>query len=347
MDRRADAPGGERSAPAAVWLAIVAALILAMVVVGGATRVTGSGLSITQWKPVSGVVPPLTRPAWVHLFDLYQATPQYRLLNRGMSLVEFQTIFWWEWSHRLLGRLVGFAFLAPFVALVALKRLPRRLIWRCILLFGLGGLQGAVGWWMVQSGLENRTSVAPERLATHLGLALALCAAIVWTALEAWSGPNRRRLAAHKGWRMAGAGVLAGVFCQCLLGAFVAGNHAGLVDADWPLMAGRWIPADYWQGGIWPTLAHGPAAVQFNHRLMAYALLIFVSVVAMAAWRDSAVARLRPLAGGLALGLVFQAALGVAALLLVVPPGLAILHQLTAALLLVLATALAWTTRRV
>ena len=177
-----------RSRPAAVWLFGVALLVLAMVVVGGATRLTGSGLSITQWKPVAGALPPMTAEAWARDFGLYRATPQYRLVNRGMSLGEFKFIFWWEWAHRLLGRLAGAAFAIPFVVFLAARRLPRRLIWRCGVLLGLGGCRALVGWWMVESGLEARIAVAPERLAIHLGLALLLLGALIWTGLEAWAG---------------------------------------------------------------------------------------------------------------------------------------------------------------
>src|SRR5258708_15577837 len=237
------------SRPAAIWLIAVAALVVAMVVVGGATRATGSGLSITQWKPVSGVIPPLSNAAWEQVFQLYRATLQYQVLNRGMTLAQFQTIYWWEWALRLLGRLLGLAFFAPFLVLLALRRLPRRLIWRCVLLFALGGLQGLVGWWMVKSGLEARTSVAPERLAAHLGLALLLFTALVWTALEAWFGPSVEGTRSRSpGWVWASALFLAAVFLQCLLGPLVAGNHAGLINADWPLMAGRAVPTDYLRG---------------------------------------------------------------------------------------------------
>jgi cytochrome c oxidase assembly protein subunit 15 len=248
---RADQPSPERSKSAAVWLAAVAAMIAAMVVVGGATRVTGSGLSITEWRPVSGVIPPLTHHAWDDMFALYRQTPQYRLLNRGMSLAQFQGIFWWEWAHRLLGRLVGVVFLVPFLVLVAARRLPKRLIWRCAILFALGGVQGGVGWWMVKSGLEARTSVAPERLAAHLGLALLLMCACVWTALEAWFGRRAAQRAAAPRLSAITAMFLVLVFVQCLLGALVAGNHAGLVDADWPLMGGQLIPNDYLAGSVW------------------------------------------------------------------------------------------------
>jgi len=335
----------QTSRATAVWLAGVAAVVLAMVVVGGATRVTGSGLSITEWRPISGAIPPLSHADWARVFDLYRATPQYRLTNQGMSLGQFQSIFWWEWVHRLLGRLLGVVFLIPFLVLLVRRRLPRRLTWRCVGLFALGGLQGAVGWWMVKSGLENRTSVAPERLATHLGLALLLFAALVWTALEAWSGPRRRSGQVEPGWIRASGLFLAAVYLQCLLGALVAGNHAGLVNADWPLMAGRLFPSDYWQGSVWATLAHGAAAVQFNHRLWAYGLLAAGLAMAAASLRSGGEA-VRPITAAIAVLLLAQVGLGIAALLLTVPLPLAMLHQFTAVTILGAATILAWRARR-
>ena len=176
-----------RSRPVAIWLFAVAALVLAMVVVGGATRLTGSGLSITQWKPVSGALPPMTDQAWARAFGQYRATPQYRLVNAGMSLGEFQFIYWWEWAHRLFGRAVGAAFAVPFVAfLAAADALPGRLIWRCVLLLGLGGLQGLVGWWMVKSGLEARVSVAPRAAGGAPRPGASSCSA-------PWSGRRWRR----------------------------------------------------------------------------------------------------------------------------------------------------------
>jgi cytochrome c oxidase assembly protein subunit 15 len=335
------AKGPDCSRAVAAWLVVVAFLVLAMVVVGGATRVTGSGLSITQWKPVTGAIPPLSSEAWNNAFSLYRQTPQYRLQNTGISLGQFQSIYWWEWTHRLLGRIVGLAFLGPFLVLLAARRIPRRLVWRCVVLFVLGGLQGAVGWWMVQSGLEARTSVAPERLAVHLGLALVLFSASIWTALEAWFGPSPQS-SRSSGWAWASGSFLAAVFGQCLLGALVAGNHAGLANADWPLMAGRWFPMDYWQGSLWSTLAHGMAAVQFNHRLVAYGLLASGLAMAALAWRTP----MRPLALLVVGLLVSQAVLGVVLLITTVPLGLAMLHQFIAASLLAAATALAWRAQR-
>src|SRR5579859_7160449 len=192
---------GGRSRPVAAWLFGVALVVLAMVVVGGATRLTGSGLSITEWQPVSGIAPPLSDAAWKQDFARYRATPQYQRVNRGMSLAAFKTIFWWEWTHRLLGRLAGAAFAIPFVAFLATRSIPARLVWRCAILLALGALQGLAGWWMVVSGLEDRVTVAPERLAIHLGLALVLLSALVWTGMEAWSGQPRARGALQDGWR--------------------------------------------------------------------------------------------------------------------------------------------------
>jgi cytochrome c oxidase assembly protein subunit 15 len=337
---------GDRSRLVALWLMAVAAFVFLMVVVGGATRLTGSGLSITEWKPVSGALPPLTDRAWAELFHKYQASSQYRLINQGLSLEAFKPLFWWEWGHRLLGRTVGLVFAAPFVVLLILRRIPRRLIGRCVLLLALGGLQGLAGWWMVKSGLEGRASVAPERLAVHLGLALALLMALVWTALEAWEGPPAPAARRRPAGRWLFALFTAGVYLQCLMGALVAGNGGGLVDNDWPLMGGRLAPDDYWRGGVWATIAHGPSAVQFNHRLLAYGLLAGGVALAAAAWRSGPVALTRLTLACVGL-LTLQAGLGVATLLSGDPPGLALAHQANAALLLGAAAALAWRARRV
>ena len=257
----------DRSRPVAIWLFIVAAMVFAMVVVGGATRLTDSGLSITEWKPIMGALPPMSEQAWRESFELYKQIPQYQLVNPDMSLEAFKGIFWWEWAHRLLGRVVGMAFAIPFVVFLIRKDIPRRLIWRCAAMLGLGGLQGLIGWWMVSSGLSERVSVAPERLMTHLGLALALFVVLIWTALDAWNGsPRVEERSPWRGWALA---FLGAVFFQSLLGALVAGNDAGLVYNDWPLMNGRLFPSDYVGAGFWGTLAHSQAAVQFNHRIFA------------------------------------------------------------------------------
>jgi len=338
--------GGSRSV--CLWLFVVAGFVFTMVVVGGATRLTGSGLSITEWKPVTGAIPPLDEAAWAAAFDKYRASSQYHLINQGISLANFKVLYWWEWAHRLLGRWVGVVFAAPFIAFLALRRLPRPLIGRCFLLLGLGGLQGLVGWWMVESGLEGRASVAPERLLAHLGLALLLLAALVWTALDAGFGvapPDRSRRQDAWGW--ATLGFAGFVFFQCLLGALVAGNAAGLIDNDWPLMGGRVFPADYWQSDFWTTLAHGRPSVQFNHRLIAYGLIAYgLGLAVVGVRRRSQLPAVAPLAMLCAGLLLAQAGLGVATLLLGDPLVLALGHQANAALLLVSATALAWQSHR-
>jgi cytochrome c oxidase assembly protein subunit 15 len=332
----------DRSRPVAIWLFAVAFLVFCMVVVGGATRLTGSGLSITEWKPVTGAIPPLSQHAWLAEFQKYQRIPQYRFVNQGMTLAAFKGIYWWEWTHRLLGRLLGVVFAVPFVVFLALRQLHGRMIWRCVILFALGGLQGLVGWWMVASGLEGRVSVAPERLATHLGLALILYCALIYTGWEAWSGPGRPSYRPR--WPLAAAAMMAMVYLQCLLGALVAGNQAGLVYNDWPLMAGQVFPRGYVDGGFWRSLLHSQAAVQFNHRLGAYVLLAMALGFGVAAARDRTLARpVRGLFVAMGVLVCLQALLGITTLMLQAPLGLSALHQAMAAI--VLATAVTLTRR--
>lgn len=335
----------DRSRPVAIWLFLVAALVLAMVVVGGATRLTNSGLSITEWRPVTGAIPPLSEADWASEFQKYKSIPQYQQVNRGMSLAAFKEIYWWEWGHRFLGRLVGAAFAIPFAAFLLLRRMPRRLVGRGWALLALGGLQGAVGWWMVASGLSERVSVAPERLMTHLGLAFFLLAALLWTGLEAWNGPPRRQ--ARNAWTATALVMAVLVYLQILLGALVAGNDAGYVLTDWPLMGGRLFPADYAGRGLWGTLAHSVAAVQLHHRLGAYLLCLCALGVAVACLRSHAVSRqVRGLGLALAAGVFCQAALGIWTLVSVVPLSLGLAHQVSAALVFGLATSFLWASRR-
>ena len=336
----------ETSRPVAVWLFAVAAMVFAMVVLGGSTRLTGSGLSITEWRPVTGVLPPLSQHAWLDEFHKYQQIPQYKLINRGMTLAAFQGIYWWEWAHRLLGRLIGVAFVGPLVWFLAARQIPRRLVWRTWVLLALGGLQGLVGWWMVASGLEDRVSVAPERLAVHLGLALVLFCLLIWTGLEAWFGAGRPNFDGR--WGRPAAAVAGLVFLQIMLGALVAGDRAGLVYNDWPLMNGRIFPADYLEGGgLLHALLHSQAAVQFNHRIGAYLLVLCALGAAVLAARPRALPR-----GTAAFALTFaglvllQACLGVITLVSRAPLGLALAHQCLAAVVLASALTLAWRVRR-
>jgi heme a synthase len=336
----------DRSRAVAIWLFAVAALVIAMVVVGGATRLTGSGLSITEWKPIKGVIPPLNLAEWQAEFARYRQIPQYRLLNRGMDLAQFQSIYWWEWSHRLLGRLIGVVFFVPFVWFAVRREINRRMAWRLAILFVLGALQGLVGWWMVASGLEGRVYVAPERLMTHLGLAFALLGALVWTALDAGAGWARQTLPSP--WGARALWLVGLIYLQVLLGALVAGNHAGLVYNDWPLMGGRLLPADYAGPGLWATLAHSPGAVQLHHRLMAYLVLVVALAFAATAWRTSYLAREAKVMAVVAAGaVVIQALLGIATLMTAVPFALGMIHQLMAAITFALAVAFAWRVRRI
>lgn len=332
-----------RSRAVALWLFAVAGLVFAMVVIGGVTRLTGSGLSITEWKPILGAIPPLNEADWREAFARYREIPQYRQVNAGMSLGEFQGIYWWEWLHRFVGRLIGLAFALPFLVFLALRKLPRRLIWRCAALLGLGGLQGVIGWWMVTSGLTERVDVAPERLATHLGLALLILAGLIWTGLEAWNGPEPSRSPA--GWGRGAALLLAAVFLQCLLGGLVAGAKAGMVYTDWPLMNGRfWPPVDWSLGAA--AFLHDQALVQFVHRIWAYALLALGTVYAVQAYRWRLAEGTGFWAYGLALALWCQAALGVLTLIHAVPLALGALHQAGAAVTLAVATINLWVVLR-
>ncbi len=313
----------------AVWLLGVAALVFAMVVVGGATRLTDSGLSITEWRPVTGAVPPLSAADWETEFAKYRASPEYQVVNQGMTLAGFKTIYWWEWGHRFLGRIIGLAYGLPFLVFLALRRIPKRLLPHTAVLLALGGLQGFIGWWMVSSGLADRVDVAPERLTTHLGLALVIFMGLVWTGLEAWRGPQQR---VRSAWGAAAGALLALTFVQILLGGLVAGNDAGLVHTDWPLMSGRLLPEDYDNGSLWMTAVHGRAATQLHHRIGAYLLFGAAAALALAAWRARSAVRVPALAFA---GLVTaQAALGIATLMTLVPLGLGALHQAGAVVVL-------------
>ncbi len=312
------------------WLLAIAAVILGMITVGGLTRITGSGLSITEWDVIMGAIPPLNDAEWHDAFAKYQRIPQYIHENAGMSLEAFKGIFWWEWAHRLLGRLLGILFFVPFVWFAWVGAIKRAEWPRMIVLFLLGGLQGAVGWWMVQSGLETRVSVSQYRLAIHLGVALILLVAMVWTALGYLRTTEPRTAKLPRGPIL----IAVLVYMQMLLGALVAGLHAGLIYNTWPSMDGRFAPEDLFAlSPWWINLFENPGTAQFDHRIGAYVVAIGIFVLW---WRERG--RLTGLArrSGNALLHVtlFQIALGIATLLLQAPEFLAAAHQLTAALLL-------------
>ncbi len=320
-----------------LWLFAVAGLVLAMVLVGGATRLTESGLSITEWQPVVGVVPPLTAAQWQAEFHRYQEIPQYGAIHEGMSLAAFKTIFWWEWTHRLIGRLIGVIFLLPLLWFLWRGWIGRGLRGRLWLIFGLGALQGAVGWWMVASGLVHRIEVSQYRLATHLVLACIIYIAILWTALrlgESASQPAASRI------RISAVGLVLLVLAQIYLGALVAGSRAGYAYNTWPLIDGAFIPDASYLFSLapgWRNFFENVLTIQFDHRMLAYTLWLcaawhLVDVLRARAARATAV-------GALALfaAVTVQATLGIATLLLVVPLPLALAHQGTAMIVLTIA----------
>lgn len=323
----------------AIWLFVCAAMVFAMIVVGGVTRLTGSGLSITEWQPIMGAIPPLNHAEWMEAFEKYKAIPQYKLVNAGMSLAEFQGIFWWEWLHRVIGRLIGVVFAVPFFVFLVFRKMPARLAWRSLVLLVLGGLQGLIGWWMVSSGLSERVDVAPERLMIHLGLALLIFSGLIWTGLEAWSGQRYNR--APTGWSWGAALLLIGVFLQCLLGALVAGSKAGMVYTDWPMMNGAVFPPVEWGQGVL-TFLHDQGLVQFNHRIGAYILLVATTLYAVHAWRWRLAEGSAAGAYSLAAAVWLQAGLGVFTLIHAVPITLGVLHQAVAAVVLGAATVNCW-----
>ena len=329
MSERISAPGRQRVVR--LWLYAVAAMIFLTLVVGGATRLTESGLSITEWKPVTGVLPPLSEDSWQGEFAKYRAIPQYQQINRGMSLDEFKTIYWWEWSHRLLARSTGAVFLLPFLFFLWRGWIPPPLRTRLWLIFGAGAALGAVGWWMVASGLVGRTSVSQYRLAFHLTLACLIYAAVVWTARQTSAQDSRRaRLAATPLVRNGGVVLMALVLFQIYLGALVAGLRAGLAYNTWPLIDGAIIPAAdrLWSDvPVWRNLFENVLTVQFNHRMVAYAVWLAAIAHLWSAYSTAADARYRHGALVLALLVTAQAILGVLTLLHVVPLGLAIAHQ--------------------
>jgi heme a synthase len=315
------------------WLWTVAALVLLMIVVGGATRLTGSGLSITEWRPFMGAIPPLSEAAWLSEFEKYRTISQYQLLNKGMSLAEFKVIYWWEWGHRQLGRFIGFAYFAPYLWFVVRGTLRGRLAVWLLFVGALGGFQARIGWIMVASGLqEGMIAVAPVKLALHLTTAFVILACLVWTARALRPAVGDAAAPAGAAWR---ARIIVGLLIlQIALGALVAGSKSGLTYNTWPLMDGALVPpaASLFSATPWiENFVANPTLVQFNHRMTAYLLL------AVVAWHAFASRGTRAGRGAahVAAGMALQAAVGIATLLLVVPLWAGLLHQLLGALLLV------------
>ncbi|HHW34295.1 MAG TPA: heme A synthase [Paracoccus solventivorans] len=332
-------PKGARGA-IRIWLVALFVMVAAMIALGGATRLTGSGLSITEWKPVTGALPPSGQAAWEEEFAKYQAIPQFRVDNPTMDLAGFKRIYWWEWAHRQLGRAVGLVWALGFLFFWASGRMPAGWAPRLLVLGALGGLQGAVGWWMVSSGLvEGMTAVASYRLAVHLGLAFAILGVIAWQVLQL-SRPDAQLLRARRAgepklFSMA-TGLMHLAFVQILLGALVAGIDAGRQYTGWPKMGGEWIPAAIWDAGLgWRNFFENAATVQFTHRMVGYLLAVFAVVVWLRARRSP-----HPVTRGAFTAMIaavgLQIALGIVTVIHGAPLGEALAHQLGAVALFVL-----------
>jgi cytochrome c oxidase assembly protein subunit 15 len=320
-----------------LWLYAVAALIFAMVLVGGATRLTESGLSIVEWKPVTGALPPMGEGAWQAEFDKYKTIPQFQHRNSDMTLAQFKTIFWWEWAHRLMGRLIGAAFLLPFLWFLAKGWIGPGLRGRLWAIFGLGALQGAIGWWMVASGLTERVEVSQYRLATHLILACVIFAATLWTASRLRA---RAPIDVPPRIRIGALALLVLVLLQVYLGAVVAGLRAGLIYNTWPLIDGGLIPSAaslLHETPWWRNLFENTLTVQFNHRMVAYTIFMLALLHAADVARTVRSGPVLAHALALAAAIALQAGLGIATLLQAVPIDLALMHQAMAVIVLSIA----------
>lgn len=324
-----------RPAALARWLWAVALLVIGVVAVGGITRLTELGLSITEWKPVSGVLPPLTEAGWQAEFEKYKQIPEYKAINLGMTIEGFKAIFFWEWLHRILGRLVGMALLVPLAWFAWRRAVPKGYGWRLFALAALVGLQGAIGWWMVASGLEYRTDVSHFRLATHLLTALFLLAGLIWTArdLSVLARDPDARPARLTGTAMLVIGIL---FVQLLLGAWVAGLNAGYVASTWPLMNDHFVPEGIdWSGGAWTAVTNDPFLIHFLHRwwswMAALALLLLARTLLQRGARTEAMLLLLVVAA--------QMTLGILTVVTGVSMWIAVLHQVTGAILVAIAAA--------
>lgn len=331
LARRAVSAGTLR--PLIAWLYAVALLVVVMVLVGGATRLTESGLSIAHWSPVNGALPPLSLRDWEHEFALYRQTTEYRLEHAWMQLADFKQIFWWEWTHRFLGRVIGLAYALPFFLFLARGRVPAPAALRLWLILALGGLQGVIGWWMVASGLTGRVDVSHYRLAVHLAMALTILSLLVWAAWD-FQRMGEARRAPDAAIQLRGRLLLGLVALQILLGAFVAGLNGGFAYNSWPLMGDTLAPAAVWElTPAWRNFLDNPVMLQFLHRTNAWAVVGVGLWVGLGAWRRAH--------GGqkqagilLLLALALQMLLGIAVIVTGVPVWLGVAHQAGAVLLL-------------
>lgn len=329
------------SKPVEYWLLIMLVLVAAMIVIGGATRLTNSGLSITEWAPIKGALPPFSHEAWLAEFEKYKQIPEFEAEHPDMDLAGFKFIYFWEWSHRQLGRLIGLAYVVPLILFWVTKRLPKGNRWGFFMIAVLIGLQGAVGWWMVYSGLQDgMVDVSQYRLATHLGLAFLILAVLFWMWLSI-RNLNKTKSDHVGGWGATGLAAL--IYLQILAGAFMAGTHSGKTYNEWPLMDGDFIPAGYGvQTPFWRNIFENPAAIQFNHRLLAYLICIFAVVYA---WRSRKIRGLRGSVFVLLALIGWQIGLGIWTLLAVAPLNLSLLHQFTSIFVFLAALYVVWVRR--
>ncbi|SLN11159.1 Heme A synthase [Roseovarius litorisediminis] len=323
-----------------LWLMVLFALVALMIAVGGLTRLTDSGLSITEWKPLTGALPPLTTADWEAEFALYQAIPEFQVQNSWMQLEDFKAIYWWEWGHRQLGRVIGLVWAVGFLAFLALRKIPAGWTGRLVFIGALGGVQGAVGWWMVSSGLTGTmTDVASYRLATHLGLAFVILGFIAWY-IFLLGREERELMQARRGKEAKLFGLATGwlhfAFLQILIGALVAGIDAGRSYTDWPLMGGQVLPPSIWLADLgWRNFFENPGLVQFIHRITGYLLLAFGIMVWMRGRRSANSATGAAFTAAF-VALCGQVVLGIATVLYGAPWQVAIVHQVLAVLLWVL-----------
>ena len=327
----------------AAWLFVCCLMVYAMVILGGATRLTGSGLSMVEWDPIFGIIPPLDQETWNETFALYQQSPEYLKINIGMDLAGFKRIYWYEYSHRLLGRTIGTVFLLPFLFFLARGWIKRPLVPKLVAMFVLGGLQGLLGWYMVKSGLVDNPHVSQYRLTAHLGLAILIYAYMLHVALGLWSG-DQRSTDVPAGLRRA-TGLLGGaVFITILSGGFVAGLKAGFAYNTFPLMDGHWVPeVIFMQEPLWRNFFENIATVQFSHRVLATLVFFSVATLWLVSVRQSLPATVRNSLHALLAAALLQVILGISTLLLHVPVPLAVAHQGGALLLL---TVLVYTRHR-
>ena len=341
--KQAAAPGGiDRAGQGARglirgWLMALFGLVVVMIVVGGLTRLTDSGLSITEWKPVTGAMPPLSEEAWIAEFDKYKAIPEYQLQNRGMTMAEFKVIYWWEWGHRQLGRFIGLVWATGFFFFVATRKLPTGWTGKLLLLGGLGGLQGFIGWWMVSSGLEEgMLDVASYRLATHLGLAFGIFGFIAWYVYQLGRSQAdllQARRSGDAALIRLGNVLIGFAFLQILLGALVAGIDAGRAFPDWPLMAGGFLPPEPLSlTPVWRNFFEDAGLVQFMHRMAGYFLFLFTMFVWVRA-RRSANDKTRFAFNAVMALMLLQLVIGIVTVIHSAPWQIAIVHQLTAVIL--------------